>query len=66
MAKIGTMPTNNEGAVPVSGVPHFGNKLIQAPKPRNNMLNDRVAPMKRTLVGVTPLKASKPNNVGNF
>lgn len=65
MAKRGTMDPNAVGA-PLQGVPHIANKLMSAPKQRNNMLNTRVAPTKRTLVQVKPLKADKPGNVGNF
>lgn len=60
------MPTSNFGAPPIQGVPHVANKLIMAPKQRQNQLNVRVAPVKRSQIQVKPLKADKPGNVGNF
>jgi hypothetical protein len=37
-----------------------------APKPRQNMLNVRVAPLKRLGAQVKPIQPKKPDNVGNF
>lgn len=65
MAKPGTMPTTT-AAAPVAGVQHFGSKLVAAPKQRNNVLNMRVGPPKRTQAQVKPMKADTPFNVDNF
>lgn len=55
MAKRGFMDPN-AGAPPLPGVPHIGNKLQAAPKQRNNLLNTRLAPPRRTEVQVKPMK----------
>lgn len=63
MAKKGTMPGSSGPTLP--GVPHFP-KSPTAPKQRQNMLNIRVAPLKRMQAAVKPLKGEKPNNIDNF
>lgn len=60
--KIGTMPAVSQGA-PLPGVNHFNTKLATAPKMRQNMLNVRVAPLKRLTAQVKPVK---PDKFGNF
>lgn len=67
MAKRGTMDPNAVGApTPLPGVPHIGNKLMAAPKQRNNLLNVRVAPVKRTLVPTQKLRGMSPKEDKGF
>lgn len=61
MPKIGTMPPFDT-TPPVPGVPHVANKLAAPPKPRQNMLNVRIAPLKRLAAQVRPIKPEKPGN----
>lgn len=63
MAKIGTMPTT---AAPLAGVPHFSTKQAVAPKQRQNMLNIRVAPLKRLTAQVPRVKPDTPTNSGQI
>ena len=65
MAKIGTMPTGSTVA-PVAGVPHFPTKNAMAPKQRQNMLNIRVAPLKRLTAQVPKVKPDTPTNSGQI
>lgn len=58
MAKIGTMPTGSTAA-PVDGVPHFPTKQAMAPKQRQNLLNIRVAPLKRLMAQENKIKPGK-------
>lgn len=51
---------------PVPGATHFGTKQVMAPAVRQNMLSVRVGPVKRMQSPVKPIKADKPNNIGNF
>lgn len=49
---------------PIAGVPHFPTKQATAPKQRQNMLNIRVAPLKRLQIQEKPVKMDKPASKG--
>lgn len=57
------MASNSMGPT-LPGVPHFAVKQAMAPKQRQNMLNIRVAPLKRMQIQEKPVKMDKPSSKG--
>lgn len=58
MAAKGLMPTGST-IQPLAGITHFATKQAMAPKQRQNMLNVRVAPLKRLTAQENKIKPGK-------